>query len=75
MPVLLNSFLSFTTGELLPDPGPLSLALLPTLAVSDKKNSNNVVIVRKKYYPGCKESHFTACHSGKLKLTFTSPLI
>ena len=36
IPVLLNNFLSLTTGELLPDPGPFSLALLPTLAVSDQ---------------------------------------
>ena len=27
------------------------------------------------YNSGCKESHFTACHLGKLKLTFTSPNI
>ena len=36
IPVPLNNFLSLTTGELLPDPGPFSLALLPTLAVSDQ---------------------------------------
>jgi len=33
-PVLLNNFLSLTKGEFLPDPGPFSLALLPTLATS-----------------------------------------
>ena len=27
----------------------------------------------KKYVSGCKENIFTACHSGKLKLAFTSP--
>lgn len=34
-PEFLNNFLSLTTGELLPEPPPLSLALLPTLTASD----------------------------------------
>jgi len=29
-------------------------------------------VIRATTFPGCKESHFTACHSGKLKLTFTT---
>ena len=73
MPVLLNSFLSFTTGELLPDP--LSLALLPTLAVSDKKIQTMLLLWERGNTQGAKKVIFTACHSGKLKLTFTSPNI
>lgn len=34
-PEFLNNFLSLTTGELRPEPPPLSLALLPTLTASD----------------------------------------
>ena len=34
---------------------------------------SHVVVVQSN--AGCKESHITACHSGKLKLTFTSPNI
>ena len=75
MPVLLNSFLSFTTGELLPDPGPLSLALLPTLAVSDKKIQTMLLLWERGNTQGAKKVIFIACHSGKLKLTFTSPNI
>lgn len=39
-PVLLNNFLSLTTGEFLPDPGPFSLALLPTLATSTTQENS-----------------------------------
>ena len=44
-PVLLNNFLSLTTGEFLPDPGAFSLALLPTLATSTKQNHITINII------------------------------
>ena len=36
-------------------------------------SSNSLNLFLKKTYQGAKEIIFTACHSGKLKLAFTSP--
>ena len=49
------------------DPGPCTLHPLHNNDNNNNQNTNNSDIT------GCEENHFTACHSGKLKLAFTSP--